>query len=56
MEQPLEFYAVYKPAGGPSDDEIRALIKLLQEGEISFKAVRTAILGKRLVESNEWIA
>jgi hypothetical protein len=30
-------YAVIRPRRGPSDDEVRMLIKIQQEGEIAFQ-------------------
>ena len=51
-------YAVRRPSHGPSDDEVRTLINIQQEGEIAFQLHSLARLqitgGRVLLESRTY--
>jgi len=51
-------YAVRRPSRGPSDDEVRTLINMQQEGEIAFQLHSLARLqitgGRVLLESRTY--
>ena len=53
-------YTVRRPRGGPSDDEVRMLISMQQEGEIAFQLHSLAqlqlIAGSTLLESRTYEA
>ena len=53
-------YAVRRPSRGPSDDEVRTLINMQQEGEIAFQLHSLAQLqiigGSVLLESRTYEA
>ena len=50
-------YAVRRPSRGPSDDEVRMLINMQQEGEIAFQLHSLAqlqIIGGSVLLENRW--
>ena len=53
-------YTVARPTGGPSDDKVRMLINMQQEGEIAFQPHSLAqlqfIAGSALLESRTYEA
>ena len=51
-------YTVRRPGRGPSDDKVRTLIKMQQEGEIAFQLLAQSpfIGGSALLESRTYEA